>query len=116
MKTAENIKKIALIFFFILGTLHIVSGLMTANNYLMPLSLILNRILDIPFAITALIYGLSSIFVTLPPQNHKLANIFFSILTIIIFLGLLYINLLVPDKPSMPEGQDQSSQTQNLVQ
>lgn len=101
MKTAENVKKIALVFFIILGSSHIVSGLMTANNYLMPISLVMNRILDIPFAMTALIYGLASIYVKMPENKHKIANIAFGALSILIFAGLLYINLLTPDKPSI---------------
>ncbi len=102
MKTAENIKKIALVFFFILGSLHIISGLMTANNYFLPASLVLNRILDIPFAMTALVYAFTSILVNLPPQKHKTANIIFTVFSVLILVTLLYINLLIPDKPTLP--------------
>jgi len=102
VKTAENIKKISLVFFFIIGSAHIISGLMMANNYLMPVSLVFNRILDIPFAMTALIYAFSSVYINLPPQKYKIANIIFSVVTILIFLILLYINFLLPDKPTVP--------------
>ncbi len=101
MKTAENIKKIALVFFFILGSVHILSGLMTANDYFMPASLVLNRVLDIPFAMSAVIYGFASIYVKMAPGKHKAANIAFSVISILILVLLLYINLLTPDKPSL---------------
>lgn len=102
MKTADNIKKVALIFFLILGLAHIISGLMFSNNYGMPASLIINRILDIPFAMAALIYGLSSIYTEMNEKSHKLANIAFIAISLLIFVLLLYINLLVPDKTLTP--------------
>jgi hypothetical protein len=102
MKTAENIKKVALIFFLVLGLAHIVSGLMFSNNYVVPASLIINRILDIPFAMSALIYGLSSIYTELSDKHHKIVNIVFIVISLLIFALLLYINLLVPDKALAP--------------
>lgn len=102
MKTAENIKKVALIFFLVLGLGHIVSGLMFSNNYGTPASLIINRVLDIPFAMSALIYGLSSIYTELTGKSHKIVNIVFIVISLLIFALLLYINLLVPDKALTP--------------
>ncbi len=99
MKTAENIKKVALIFFIVLGLVHIVSGLMFSNNYFTPASLIVNRVLDIPFAMTGLIYALSSIYSTLDEKFHKIVNIAFIAISLIIFVALIYINLFIPDKP-----------------
>jgi uncharacterized membrane protein len=99
VKTAENIKKISLIFFIILGIVHIVAGMMTANNYFLPASFVINRVLDIPFAMSGLIYALSGIYVNLPENKHKIAKIAFGILSILILASLLYINLLIPDKP-----------------
>ena len=101
MKTAENIKKVALLFFFVLGLGHIITGLMFSNNYFTPASLIINRILDIPFAMSALIYGLSSIYTELSEKKHKVINIVFIVLSLLIFALLLYINLLVPDKTAL---------------
>jgi hypothetical protein len=98
MKTAENIKKVALAFFIVLGLSHIVSGLMFSNNYLMPTSLIVNRILDIPFAMSALIYGLATIYTGLGDDKHRLLNIVFILFSVLVFLALVYINFLIPDK------------------
>ena len=82
MKTAQNIQKIALLFFIVLGLIHILSGLMFSNNYFTSTTLIINRILDIP------------------EKAHNKAKITFIIITLLIFLLLLYINLFVPDKAS----------------
>jgi uncharacterized membrane protein len=97
MKTAENIKKVALIFFIVLGLADIISGLMMANGYLMPTSLIVNRILDIPFAMSALLYGLSSVYENMGEKKHKTVNIVFIILSVLVFGVLIYINLFIPD-------------------
>jgi hypothetical protein len=97
MKTAENIKKVALIFFIVLGLTHILSGLMLSNSYLMPTSLVVNRILDIPFAMSALIYGLSATYEEINEKHHKTANIIFIAISILVFCVLIYINFFVPD-------------------
>jgi hypothetical protein len=98
MKTAENIKKVALAFFIFLGLGHIISGLMFSNNYAMPTTLIINRVLDVPFAMSALIYGLATIYSGLGDKKHKLLNIVFILFSVLVFLGLIYINFLIPDK------------------
>jgi hypothetical protein len=97
MKTAENVKRVALILFIILGLGHIATGLMMANGYSMPLSLIINHILDIPFAMMALIYGLASIRTGFREGEHKITNILFIVLALLIFAALVYINIFIPD-------------------
>jgi hypothetical protein len=67
----------------------------------MPVSLITNRVLDIPFAMTGLIYAASTIFVNIPENKQKTARIIFGIISVLILVTLLYINLLVPDKPTI---------------
>lgn len=97
MKTAENIKKVALIFFIVLGLGHILSGLMLSNSYVLPTSLVVNRILDIPFAMSALIYGLAATYEEINEKHHKIANILFIALSVLVFGVLIYINLFIPD-------------------
>lgn len=109
METAQNLKKIALIFFIILGLGHIISGLMMANAYFLPFSMIANRILNIPFAISALVYAFSSIASSLKAGKHTITNIIFIVLTLFIFIALTYINLFVPDR--MPDVVKTSAKT-----
>ncbi|MBU0667694.1 hypothetical protein KJ951_01240 [Patescibacteria group bacterium] len=101
MKTAENIKNVALILFIILGITHITSGLMLSNGYFMPTSMIINRVLDIPFAMTALIYAFMTIYTGIDEKSRKIPSIVMIIITLLIFLTLLYINLFIPDKSSL---------------
>ncbi len=103
MKTVENIKKIALVLFIILGLTHIVSGLMFSNGYLLPISFILNRSLDIPFAMTAVIYAGSAIYTKTPDKIKKITGAGLIIISLLIFILLIYINLLVPDKVILSE-------------
>ena len=96
MSTIENIKKISFIFFAVLGTVHLIAGLMTVNNLNASLSTGINRILDIPFLISALLYGLSTLRLKLPENNKNItiAMILFGVLMILI---ALYLNLAYPD-------------------
>jgi uncharacterized membrane protein len=97
MKTAENIKKVALIFFVVLGLTHILSGLMLSDSYALPTSLVVNRILDIPFAMSALLYGLAATYEEINEKHHKTANIIFIVISILVFCVLIYINFFIPD-------------------
>jgi len=96
--TAGNIKKVSLILFIVLGIAHILTGLMMTENIGLPYTFIANRILDIPFAMIALIYGLSSIKAGLKNDDHKILNIFLIVFALLIFVGLVYINIFIPDK------------------
>lgn len=100
MKTAENIKKVALVLFLILGTAHILSGLMFANGYLLPTSMVLNRVLDIPFAMMALIYGCMVVYTGIDEKKRNIAKMVMIGVCLLIFIILIYINLFIPDKPN----------------
>jgi len=97
-KTAESIKKVSLILFIALGLIHILTGFLMTSNIGLPYSFIVNHVLDIPFAMTALAYGLSSIKAGLKDGGNKIVGILFIILALLIFAGLIYINVFVPDK------------------
>lgn len=64
----------------------------------MPTSFIMNRILDIPFAMSALLYGLSNIYSAVHEHHKKVAGYIIGAIALLVFLFLIYINLLVPDK------------------
>lgn len=98
VKTAENIKKVALALFLLLGTVHIISGLMFTNGYLMPTSMVINRVLDIPFAMMAVVYGCMVIYTGIDEKKRKGASIAMIVVSLLIFAILIYINLFIPDK------------------
>lgn len=97
--TIINIKKVSLIFFIITGFLHLGSSVFIANELYLKESFILNKTMDIPFIITGLIYGLSSLRLTLtnPDHEHKILDIFLISVIILVLLALILINLIVPD-------------------
>jgi len=98
MKTIQNIKKVALLFFIVTGVLHLGSTAMIINNLYLKEAFIVNRVMDIPFIITGIIYGFSSIRLSVenPEGSHKIMNIVFISITVLMLAGLLFINLFLP--------------------
>lgn len=96
--STANLKKVSLILFIILGLTHILSGFLMTSSIGLPSTLIINHVLSIPFAMTALIYGLSSIKTGLKEGDHKTITTVMITLSLLIFAALIYINLFVPDK------------------
>jgi len=99
METFKNIKKVSILFFIVIGLVHIGSSLFLANNPFSKEALIINKTLDIPFVITGLIYGLSSLRISLANQekSHRILDASLIIAIVVIFVGLVLVNLLVPD-------------------
>lgn len=97
--TIQNIKKVALTFFIITGLLHLGSSILIANQLYLKQASILNKTMDIPFAITGLIYGLASLRLALTNQEHehKILDIGMICVIILVLLGLIGINLFLPD-------------------
>jgi len=98
-QTIENIKKVALIFFLISGLAHLSSTAFIANNFFPKEAFIVNKTFDIPFIITGLIYGLSSLRLTLadPEKEHKTLDISLIVIIILMLVGLIAVNLIFPD-------------------
>ncbi|MFC1599993.1 hypothetical protein ACFL3T_03135 [Patescibacteria group bacterium] len=100
MKLEKNIQKVALIFFLLIGFVHILAHLMILNDYAYDLALTAKKILEIPFILTAAVYGFISIKLsfTTSEKNHKISNLVFLVLIIILFAILVYLNLFIPDR------------------
>ena len=97
MKFIKNLKKIALIFFFIIGALYIFSWMMAINNYYVNPMRLLNKITELPFIFIALVYGFLNLKDSLDKsKKHKIFDIVFIALMIIIFSAVLYINFFIP--------------------
>jgi hypothetical protein len=99
MQTIENAKKVALIFFIVTGTLHLGSSVLIANEVFLKQAFILNKTMDIPFIITGLIYGLATLRINLtnPEKEHKILDISLICVIILALVGLIVINLVIPD-------------------
>ncbi|MCD6109923.1 hypothetical protein J7J83_04160 [bacterium] len=100
MNTDRNIQKVALVFFFAIGIIHIIAHLMLINGYAVNISYAIKNILEIPFILSAAIYGFMNIkisFIT-SDKDHKIANIIIVLLVIILLVALIYLNLFIPDR------------------
>jgi len=100
MQLEKNIQKISLIFFFVLGTLYLLAFLMILNGYNPVFADAVKKILNIPFILTAAVYGFISLKVDLelPEKQHKPSNLVFIGFMIILFALLVYLNLFIPDR------------------
>jgi len=93
-KTAENINKVSFIFFAILGVTHLLSMLMLANNYMPTIAEIIYKTLDLPFLLSALIYGSSAFQLGLYKigLHSRILTIILISLSTAIFVTALYLN------------------------
>lgn len=98
MNTLLNIKKVSLIFFLAVGTLHLGSSILIANNVFPQISYIVNKTMEIPFILTGMIYGLSSLRISFydAENQHKILDIFLISLIIIVLIALIVVNLAIP--------------------
>jgi hypothetical protein len=94
----RTLRQVSLIFFLLIGTSHLLSSLFVSNNILLPASNIVNRILDIPFAMIATIFGLSQAKIASNSKGLKLYYILMVVISLLVLGLLLYINLLLADK------------------
>lgn len=97
--TLKTLRQVCLIFFLIIGSGHILTGLMVSQNMLLPLSNIVNRVLDIPFVIIGTVLGLSQTKIASDSGFRKPFYVIMIIITLLVLGLLLYINVLLPDKP-----------------
>jgi len=100
MKTIRSIQKISIIFFGITGGLHIFANLMIINGFIPEISTAIRNILQIPFIISAAIYGFVSLKLSLTTkeQDNKTSNIIFAIFLIVLTALLIYLQLFVTDR------------------
>ncbi len=100
MNTDRNIQKVALIFFFVVGIIHIIAHLMLTNGHMVQTAYATKSILEIPFILSAAVYGFMSLKVsfTTSEKEHKMANIILILLVIILFAALVYLHLFIPDR------------------
>ncbi len=99
MKTIENVKKVSLIFFIITGIAHLGSSILIANSLYLKESQIVNKIMDIPFILTGLLYAFSSLRIglTKADKHHKNIDVLLIAIIILVLIGLIIINLVIPD-------------------
>lgn len=100
MKLRENVQKVSLIFFLIVGLVHIVAYLMNINGFYEEISGSIRKVLEIPFIMIAAIYGIVSLQISLSTseKRHKISGILMTVILIAIFASVIYLNLFIPDR------------------
>ena len=94
----HNIKKISLIFFIVLGLTHFVSSLMYAEGYSIDITGKVSRISFTPFALACLFLLYSTVKSNLSHlENTAWIDYAFLAIGVILLLGLLAIEFILPD-------------------
>jgi len=96
MKNIESIKKVSLIFFIIVGAIHIISTALIINNISLKTAEIINNTLFVPFLVSSLIYGSSSLRLSLFPEheNHKFLDTTLSAIIVIITITSVTLSII----------------------
>ena len=100
METIKNIQKISFFFFIIIGFTHLISGFVVNNQYQIYPYNFINRLLDMPFILAGLFYGLCSLKIGIYEHlsRSKIIDAILIIIGISIISLAIYINLFIPDK------------------
>ncbi len=99
MEKIKNVRNISLIFFIVTGILHFGSSILIANDLWLKEAGILNKTMDVPLAVTGLLYAFSSLRLRLsePNRDHKTLDIILICAIIFVLVALIAINLIIPD-------------------
>ena len=97
--TILNIKKVSLIFFITTGIIHLGSGALIANQLYLKQALIINKIMDVPFVLTGLVYAFASLRLGLTDntKSHKSLDIALIAVLVVIVIGLIVVNFTFAD-------------------
>lgn len=98
-KTLQNIGDTALIFLVFFGGLHISTSLLLAQGARSVMDVLIFNAVDLPFLMTALLYGTTNLSLTLEEVtgNLKVPLVVCSTLAVLAFMGALYLNFGLAD-------------------
>jgi hypothetical protein len=98
-KTLQSIADVSLLFFVVFGGLHIGASLMLAQGISSRVDVLIFNALDLPFLLSALLYGTARFSLALEEitGNLKIPVIVCSVFSTTVFLGALYLNFVLPD-------------------
>ena len=101
MNNIKNFHDVSAVFFFSFAFVYIFSALAFRNNFNAPSMIFLMRLLDIPFALVALSYGGSSLTLQVNEGREDTGSVWNVIIfatCIILFAGVVFVNLAFPGK------------------
>ena len=97
MNTARNLQIVSLYFLLATGLIHFFSGMMYVNEYFSNITLLINKISDLPFLLAALCYLGASIKMNIDPEPNKKLDMTIIIIGVILFIGVFIMNLALKD-------------------
>jgi len=95
MSLYEQIRKISLIFFVVIGLSHFITGLLFVNGYYREITGVTNRVLFIPFVLALFSYLYSGV-KSEENNNSKLA-ILILIVGLLVIIGTVALEIFLPD-------------------
>jgi len=103
MNSLKNLHEVSAIYFFILAFAYIVCALMFRNGLYADWSLILMRIMDMPFALVALLYGSTTLYLQLESgekedeETSPWIMVIFAV-CLLLFGLVVFVNFAFPSK------------------
>jgi len=92
--THKNIKIIALSFLLTIGLVQIITTFMVFDGNTNSTVQTINKILDVPFILAALLFLWANIFTS---ENKKKSQIITSVIFAILAIGIIIISIMTPD-------------------
>lgn len=98
-KALYSLADVSLWFFLVFGGLHLSSTLLLAQGISNPGNTLLFNALDLPFILSALLYGTARFSLSLGSitDNFKIPTLVLSVLSGLVFLLVLFLNFGFPD-------------------
>lgn len=98
-KTLQSVSQVSFFFFVVFGMVHIISAILVAEKFVNKVDFLAFQSLDLPFLLSALIYGNSKLTLKMGEifGDTKIPFIILSILSILIFLTVIYLNFFIVD-------------------
>ena len=101
MSTTKNLHDVSAVFFFILAFAYMAVALAFRNDYMASLMIFLMRVLDIPFALSALMYGGSGLYLQINEGKENSESVWGYVIfafSIILFGLVIFINFAFPSQ------------------
>ena len=102
MSNAKNLHDISAIYFFILAFIYVFAVLAFRNGVMVDISSTAMRVLDIPFAMVALMYGGSTLYMQLSEEDDEETSPWAMIIFAVSLLLFGFVVFLTPS-PGIPD-------------
>ncbi len=101
MNTTKNLHNVSAFFFFLLAFTYVFAALAFRNDLMAGLMIFLMRLLDIPFAFIALLYGGSGLYLQINEGKEETGSawgIVIFALCLILFGAVVFVNFAFPSQ------------------